>query len=498
MASLPASSTASSTGLGGLGLRLKPLPETTAWCIAGAAVALLLCLAGGSALLADPDTQWHIAAGRWMIENGALPRTDFMSHTFAGQPWIAKEWLSQLILASAWKIGGWPMLAALTATAMASTVFLVMAHVGRREGMTAGFSIGILAFALVAATVVARPHVLVFPIVAAWTIYLSDSAETTRRPPWFALPLLALWANMHAGFTIGLVIAAAFGLEALLRSAPADRIGTAARWLVFGLGCLAMGVATPYGAEPLLLNVTMAGGNEAIPYIGEWRSMSPSPRSALLLALAGASLWLLSRKPIENAGRIMLLALLTFMMVRHDRFVMIFGLVMPVIAGPLLWQMGQAVCRRLELFQNGMSMPSGVTAHRAAAGLGVVALAAMLLNPVKLPPQVAPVAALAAVPAEMRVQRVFNSYNLGGFLANNGIATFIDGRTDQLFLGGFITRVEQAKAASEPGPLAAMLDHYEVQWAIVSADMPEVALFPKLAGWRALHTDGVAQVWVRR
>ncbi len=494
MASVPASA----TGHAGVRVHSQPLSESTAWCVAGAALALLLCLAGGSALLNDPDTQWHIAAGRWMIDNGSLPRTDMLSHSFAGQPWIAKEWLSQLILASAWKLGGWPMVAALTATAMASTVFLVMVHVGRHEGPTAGFSIGILSFAIVAATVVARPHVLVFPIVVAWTIYLSDGAATTRRPPWLALPLLALWANMHAGFTMGLVIAAAFGLEALLRSEPADRLATAARWLAFGVACLAMGIATPYGAEPLLLNVTMAGGNEAIPYIGEWRSMPASPRSAALLALAGASVWMLSRRPIDNAARILLLALLTLMMVRHDRFVMIFGLVAPVVAGPLLWQMAVGVCRRLELFQNGMGAPAGMTAHRAAAGSSVIALAAILLNPIALPAHVAPAAALAAVPAELRAERAFNSYNFGGFLANNNIKTFIDGRTDQLFLGGFMTRVVQASTATEAGPLASLLDEYEVKWAMIEATAPETMLFPRLPGWQLLHQDPLAHVYKRR
>lgn len=478
---------------------VRPLLVTTGtlWCIAGAALVALMCLAGGANLLNDPDTQWHIAAGRWMIENGTLPRVDTMSHTFGGQPWIAKEWLSQLLLAVAYQTGGWPMVVALTALAMALLTAIVMHHIAARAGLVAGFSLAVVVFGTVAATVVARPHVLVFPVIAAWTICLLRSAETSRRPPWHALPLLALWANMHAGFTIGFVIAAAFGLEALLRAEAGARIATALRWLGFGLACLAMGIATPYGAEPLLLNVLMASGNEAIPYIGEWRSMGATPRTGALLALSGLSIFVLARMPRQNAARMLLLVLLTWMMVRHERFAMFFGLVAPILAGPLLWQFAQDICRRLEIFQTGFEMPAGVTAHRAAAGLGAIAVAVLALNPITLPAKVAPAAALAAVPVEFRDRPVFNSYNLGGFLAQNGVKTFIDGRTDQLFLGGFITRVEEAKAASQPGLLAKLLDQYGVEWAIVSADMPEVALFPRLDGWRRIHRDQVTHVFVR-
>lgn len=482
---------------GGAPLRLIAASDHTLWCLAGAAIVALACLAAGSNLFNDPDTQWHVAVGRSIIESGALPRTDTLSHTFAGHPWIAKEWLSQLLLASAFIAGGWPLVAALTALAMASAAFLIMTHVGRRSGLPAGFSMAIIAFAVVASTVVARPHVLVFPIIVAWTICLLSSAETSRRPPWHALPLLALWANMHAGFTVGFVIAAVFGLEALLRSESGARASTALRWFGFGLACLAMGLATPYGAEPLLLNLTMAAGNEAIPFIGEWRSMPATPRTGAILALAASSLFVLARGSWRNAARVALLALLTFMMVRHERFAMNFGLLAPILAGPLLWQLLADVCRRLEIFQTGIALPPAITPHRAATGLGALGLGAMLLNTIALPAQVAPVAALAAVPAGLRAQPVFNSYNLGGFLANNGIKTFIDGRTDQLFLGGFITRVEQAKSAPGPDLLRQLLDGHQVRWAIVAADMPEALLFNRLEGWRTLHKGRDAHVLMR-
>ncbi|MEI6202932.1 MAG: hypothetical protein WCP68_13360, partial [Enhydrobacter sp.] len=66
--------------------------------IAGLVIFLFLMNANGLPLLADPDTHWHIAVGDWIVANRAMPHVDTFSFTFTGQPWIAKEWLSQLLL----------------------------------------------------------------------------------------------------------------------------------------------------------------------------------------------------------------------------------------------------------------------------------------------------------------------------------------------------------------------------------------------------------------
>ncbi len=81
--------------------RTGSISPAAAWSLAGSMLTLIICLSVGSAILGDPDTQWHIATGRWMIEHGTLPHYDMLSHTFAGQPWIAKEWLAQLLLSRA-------------------------------------------------------------------------------------------------------------------------------------------------------------------------------------------------------------------------------------------------------------------------------------------------------------------------------------------------------------------------------------------------------------
>ena len=78
----------------------------SAWAVSwplllGLAVFVFLNNPTGLPLLADPDTHWHITVGNWILTHGSVPVADSYSYTFTGQPWIAKEWLSQVLLALA-------------------------------------------------------------------------------------------------------------------------------------------------------------------------------------------------------------------------------------------------------------------------------------------------------------------------------------------------------------------------------------------------------------
>src|SRR2546423_13901958 len=88
------------------------------WLIATGFYLLLLILAGK--MLADADIYWHVRVGEWIAAHRAFPHTDFFSATFAGEPWIAKEWLAQVGFAAAYRLAAWPAVAALAAVAVAA------------------------------------------------------------------------------------------------------------------------------------------------------------------------------------------------------------------------------------------------------------------------------------------------------------------------------------------------------------------------------------------
>ena len=77
--------------------------------------ALVIPFALGTAdrIFGDGDVSWHIAAGQWMISHGKVPFTDPFSFSAAGRPWIAHEWLSEVVMGAAYNLAGWGGIAAL-------------------------------------------------------------------------------------------------------------------------------------------------------------------------------------------------------------------------------------------------------------------------------------------------------------------------------------------------------------------------------------------------
>src|SRR6185369_17339097 len=82
----------------------------------------------------------------------------------------------------------------------------------------------------------ARPHLLAWALIALWTWLMLRARDQDRAPPLAAALLMVIWTNLHGSFVMGLLIAAAFGLEALLASG--DRVRVLRQWLPFGIACV--------------------------------------------------------------------------------------------------------------------------------------------------------------------------------------------------------------------------------------------------------------------
>ncbi len=95
---------------------------------------------------------------------------------------------------------------------------------------------------------VARPHVLAFPFMLIWVAGLVRAVEERRAPEPLLLLAMLLWANLHGGFTLGLLLAGAFALEAVIGARnPVERKALLTGWAKFGAGALLVSCITPYG-----------------------------------------------------------------------------------------------------------------------------------------------------------------------------------------------------------------------------------------------------------
>ena len=78
----------------------------------------------------DPDVWWHLKTGQFIAEHKAVPHTDPFSYTRAGEPWVAHEWLSELLLYQLHRTTGWSGLIALFAAIVSATFFLLYLRCG--------------------------------------------------------------------------------------------------------------------------------------------------------------------------------------------------------------------------------------------------------------------------------------------------------------------------------------------------------------------------------
>ncbi len=121
------------------------------------------CSLVGDRLLADSDTYWQIAVGRWILDHRALPSVDIYSFTKAGAPWVSSSWLAQVLFAKAYDLAGWTGPAALAAACSAATFALLTAILSRALPAIHASLIALAALVLTCGHLLARPHVLVLP-----------------------------------------------------------------------------------------------------------------------------------------------------------------------------------------------------------------------------------------------------------------------------------------------------------------------------------------------
>jgi len=448
-------------------------------------IMLLGALSFAAPILNDGDTFWHIGAGRWIIAHLAIPATDPFSFTFVGRPWVAHEWLSEVAMAGAWLAGGWGAVMLLVALAMGLTALLMGAWLLRWLDMVPALLAVVLGLSCVAPGMLARPHLLVLPLLAFWVIELMKAREAKRAPHlWLAL-LMVLWANLHSSFIVGYGLAAAFGLEALLDVKHWTRPALLG-WVGFlALGLLAT-LATPHGVEGLAFPLRVLN-MKSLPFITEWQSpdfLKPSPLELALLAGVFAAFW---RGARVTAVRTAILLGLIHMTLQHVRQEILLGVVGPLI---LAEPFGRALGRAEEEWTP-WRMPRPQTL--LGGGLVLAVIAGRLLTPqVRVDSPTAPVTALAHVPAALRAQPVLNFYDFGGYLIFEGVRPYIDGRAD-MYGDAFVSDDDQIQRAN-PAAIDRAISHYGIRWAIVPPNIYLTGALDARPGWKRIYADKTAVV----
>src|SRR5208282_337134 len=208
---------------------------------------LLSALCAGLRTVGDNDMGWHLATGRWVVEHREIPRTDVLSFTSAGTPWMYPPFAGVLfyLIYSLFGYAGLSWFCALACLA-------VVAYLVRRGDMGSAI-LALLAVGSIATRTAPRADLFSTVFFALFFGELWAYQRGMHCRLWLLPVIMLLWVNLHLGFIAGLAAIGAYllfeisdlvfeerGRSALLRL---ERVWP---WLV---ACGAATLLNPWGAR---------------------------------------------------------------------------------------------------------------------------------------------------------------------------------------------------------------------------------------------------------
>jgi hypothetical protein len=283
-------------------------------------VALTLPTIAGLMGMATTDLAYHIRVGNLILAHG-IPHVDSFTFTAAGRPWLDQQWGTQVVLATAYRMGAWQALALLRATLMLATFAPVFLACRARGASKRSASIlTMTAFIVSLGNLGMRPQMLALPLFTT-TVWLVLDRRRHPRRLWI-VPLMAVaWSNLHGSFVLAPALLGLASIEDLARDRPSLRTtaGAACVTLVatlvnpFGLG--AWGYALEIASSPTIRTA-----------VQEWGPTTFGSLTGVIFFLSvGAVAVVLARRK-DAVPRFDLMWLGVF-----------FGLALPAVRGVIWW-----------------------------------------------------------------------------------------------------------------------------------------------------------------
>jgi len=188
--------------------------------------------------LSDPDLWGHVLWGRELLAHGSLPRGNPYSYSAPGYLWLRHEWLSEVLMGSIFNHFGPVGLKLLKFACTASTLcFVVLAMSETAAPVLVQAPILLIAALMLVPAIQFRPTMFDFLSLSAIVALLARHNWRGSAPLWLAIPIVAVWSNLHGGFFVGIVVMGVYGTTVLV----ADVLASAGPRR--GLGIVAITVA---------------------------------------------------------------------------------------------------------------------------------------------------------------------------------------------------------------------------------------------------------------
>jgi hypothetical protein len=154
------------------------------------------------------DFWWHLATGREIITQGAIPTVDTFSYTQFGQPFYNQGWLAELLMYGLYRLGDIYLIVIVQALVMALAYGLLLRLCIIRSGRLR-LSVALLLLTTLPLSFtnwVVRPQSYTFPLFVGFLTILTEYRLGRSNRLWLMPLLMVLWVNMHGAFILGLAL----------------------------------------------------------------------------------------------------------------------------------------------------------------------------------------------------------------------------------------------------------------------------------------------------
>ena len=364
----------------------------------------------------DTDVWWHMAIGRWIVEHGAIPRTEPFSAFGAGKHFEAYSWLFELFVFWCYQRLG---LVGIVVYSCAMTVSITAAvhHLIRR--LNSSFLLGVVTTFLVVYTMgrlyTPRPwlaSILFFTLELDILLHARKTRES-RELLWLPV-IFVFWVNIHIQFVDGLVVLGIALAEALVatRWSTIQTNFRAAKTTWVFLGCILATLINPYGLNIYKVAYDLVYQGAALPQLPELSAISFRSFDdwcVLFIALAAVAVLARVRRPSFFEVALLAFSILVSFHAQRDIWVL-------AIAGAAIIATGLTQSDGDQFQLKASAIPFVVSASVAFAGLAFLGEG---INNSELQEKLnssLPVQAVETIKQQGREGPLFNDYGWGGYL----------------------------------------------------------------------------------
>ncbi len=452
----------------------------------------------------------HLATGRYLVQEGIIPRVNTFSYSFPEYPWNYVIGPFQLVLYLVYLLAGFNGIIVYKALLLGLTFYFLWRISEENDSPPLfKFLLLFLAAVVMRERFSVRPQLWFFLLTAYYLFALRRFQKSRERKYlWSLLPLQMLWVNAHGSFLIGLYLV---GLLAVLMSVKSlfDQYMPRQSFLIEDLKCparpvwftllglIAVSLMNSHGYRVFLQPFEIGSQQVALLSVAErqavdiGRWLGPYGALAALGVLAIIS-GLLSREWYF----VLLLATFLPMSFRAIRFIGIFGVIASAAVPGLL---SGGIFKKLnKIFNNLIVLILSVIVVLITTGY-------LCLNPLDEPfgfglnKLTTPVKAADFLIDNQIDGPLYNDIDLGDYLIWRLYPkekVLIDGRRFAAYPRDFYEKIEFLHS---PGPAwNALMNKYRFNTAILSYSPINVEnLFPS-SQWALVFWDDVAMVFIRR